>query len=232
MNILISDEEFKSRKSRDLIPLKCECCSITFFLKKNEVQRCKKYPTRRRGILCSRKCRNTLMTTKSQFNCKECDKEVTRSPSERKKAKNVFCSNVCSGIYGAKNKTTGGTRSKLERWTELRLTERYGSLPIIFNDTTVIGAELDIYFPTLSLAFELNGIFHYEDIFGKLDATQNRDKMKVSLCANAGIGLCVIDTSKMKYFKESACYEFWQIIINIIDERIRVASSQHNNEEN
>ena len=89
-----------------------------------------------------------------------------------------------------------------------------------FNDTSAIQAELDIYIPELNIAFELNGIFHYENIFGNLDKTLIKDKMKVSLCANIGIGLCVIDTSRQKHFKESSSMQYLDIIIEIINDRI------------
>jgi len=43
----------------------------------------------------------------------------------------------------------------------------YPDLVIHFNKKDAINSELDIYIPSLKLAFELNGIFHYEPIFGK-----------------------------------------------------------------
>ena len=126
--------------------------------------------------------------------CKECGKPTRRRPSDIAKIKNVFCSYRCSGTFNAKHKTTGANRSKLELWLERQLLTLYPTLEFKFNDTSAIQAELDIYIPDIQIAFELNGIFHYENIFGKLENTQRRDKMKVTLCSQAGIGLCVIDT--------------------------------------
>lgn len=37
-----------------------------------------------------------------------------------------------------------------------------------FNDRETIGLKLDIYIPSLKLAFEINGVFHRKNIFGKL----------------------------------------------------------------
>lgn len=61
----------------------------------------------------------------------------------------------------------------------------------------------------------LDGIFHCEPIFGqdKLDKIQTNDKLKFKACAENNITLCMIDTSKQKYFKESTSKQFLDIII-------------------
>jgi hypothetical protein len=114
----------------------------------------------------------------------------------------------------------------LERWLEVQLGARYPTLRILFNDCIAIKAELDIYIPSLRLAFELNGIFHYEPIFGqdKLSQTQNKDKYKLHACTKAGIDLCVIDTSGARYFKPKGSQRFLDIITRVIDERMAVTT--------
>ena len=104
-------------------------------------------------------------------------------------------------------------------WIESELTKKYPSLKIEYNDTTAIGSELDIYIPSLKTAFELNGIFHYEPIFGdkKLNETKNSDQRKFANCAINGIGLCIIDTHHAKYSKPERDQKFLDIITNIID---------------
>jgi hypothetical protein len=173
------------------------------------------------GKFCSKKCMGQNKIKKVSIPCKECGEIIYRTPYELKKVKNAFCGHICSGKYNAKNKTTGGNRSKLEIWLEGQLKVIYPILEFRFNDTKAIEAELDIYIPALSLAFELNGIFHYENIFGKLQKTQERDKMKVSLCYEKHIGLCVIDTSNLKYFKNENALRYLKIITDIIDQRIK-----------
>lgn len=81
-----------------------------------------------------------------------------------------------------------------------------------------IKSELDIYIPSLKLAFELNGLFHYEPIFSKekLDNIQNNDNRKMQACYEKQIELCIIDVSKQKYFKEQTCLPFLKIIQDII----------------
>ncbi len=98
----------------------------------------------------------------------------------------------------------------------------YPKLELRCNDSKTIGAELDFYFPSLSVAFELNGPFHYEPIFGqkKLDATISNDKRKFHLCIERNIDLCVIDASKHRYFKEQHCKPYLDIVTKIIDDRI------------
>jgi hypothetical protein len=68
------------------------------------------------------------------------------------------------------------------------------------------------------VAFELNGIVHYEPIYGsdKLDGIQSNDLRKIFACAEEGISLCVIDVSSLKYFKENKAERFLNIILKII----------------
>ena len=82
---------------------------------------------------------------------------------------------------------------------------------------------MDIYIPSLKLAFELNGIFHYEPIYGedKLAANINNDKRKVIACYEQGIELCIIDTSHQKRFTDKSSQPFLDIITNIINQRLQ-----------
>jgi hypothetical protein len=131
-------------------------------------------------------------------------------------------SRSCAGTYNNAHKTHGYNRSKLELWLEKQLPILYPKIKFIFNERLTLGAELDIYIPELKLAFELNGIFHYEPIFGsnKLNEIQNRDQLKFKLCLENKIGLCVIDTSTQKYFKEESSRKYLKIITDIIDSEI------------
>ena len=73
----------------------------------------------------------------------------------------------------------------------------------------------------MKLAFELNGIFHYEPIFGndKLNRTRKNDNNKFLKCQEQNINLCIIDTSSQKYFKERTSKKFLDIITNIINQK-------------
>lgn len=120
-----------------------------------------------------------------------------------------------------KHKTTGTRRSKLEIYLEEQLTILYPNLQIDYNKKDAIGSELDIYIPSLNLAFELNGIFHYEPIFGinKLNQTQINDQNKFKSCIENKIDLCIIDTSFQQKFKINTSKKFLDIIANIINQR-------------
>lgn len=100
--------------------------------------------------------------------------------------------------------------------------ELYPNLIFHFNHKDTINSELDIYIPSLKLAFEINGIFHYEPIFGKnkLHQIQNNDNNKFQLCQKHNISLCIIDTSSQKYFKEQTSKKYLNIITNIIDQHL------------
>lgn len=95
----------------------------------------------------------------------------------------------------------------LEVWIESQLRILYPRTTILPNDRTAIGKELDLYFPKHELAFEINGIFHYEPIFGsrRLYKMQSNDGEKVRLCTQKGITLNVVDVSRvLKFSVENA----------------------------
>lgn len=99
--------------------------------------------------------------------------------------------------------------------------EKYPNLEIHYNRTDAILSELDVYVPSLKLAFELNGIYHYEPIHGipKLLSTQNNDNRKYQACLERGIELCIMDVSAIKHFTEPRGVKFLKIIEGIIDSK-------------
>ncbi len=63
------------------------------------------------------------------------------------------------------------------------------------NDKELLdGFEADIAIPSLDLAIEWNGPFHYIPIFGeaRLNEIRNRDAIKLSIAQRKGINLIVI----------------------------------------
>ena len=91
-----------------------------------------------------------------------------------------------------------------------------------FNKRDTINSELDIYVPSLKLAFELNGAFHYEPIFGKeqLEKIQNNDNRKFQACLEKGVELCIIDSSGLGYFKEKNAKPFLDIVVSVITQKL------------
>ena len=218
MKPLYNQEQFDDVKSRDKLPCECYICGQTFFVRKNLIKHELKFQKGEIKV-CSQACKNILKLKETLVNCKQCNKQFTKKNSAIKKYPNHFCSQSCAASHNNTHKTTGTRRSKLETYLEQQLTSLYPSLAIDFNKKDIINSELDIYIPSLKLAFELNGIYHYEPIHGpdKLNQIQNNDHRKFQACAEQNISLCIIDTSKQKYFKESTSQEFLNIIIDIIN---------------
>lgn len=218
---------FESTKSRDKLPFLCECCSIKFYVTKNEIQKCVKRtkennPRRNNLKYCSKQCAFKAKLTGKVIQCKNCKTNIYKQLKLIAKNKHHFCSSSCSATYNNTHKTKGFRRSKLEFWIEQKLKEKYPILEIHYNKTNAIKQELDIYIPSLKVAFELNGIFHYEQIYGTLSKIQNNDSKKFQKCIEAGINLCVIDTSKQKRFSPESSELYLNIIINIIDDAMKV----------
>lgn len=217
-----TEKEFQKAKSRDDLKLVCKKCGSIFSKKKNQIQRILKNPNSKKnsGNFCSQKCQRHYFDPPTKAKCTECGKTFTRRKSSIKN-KN-FCCQSCSASYNNRHKKHGTRRSKLEVWLESQLKEKYTNLEILYNKSDAINSELDIYIPTLSLAFELNGIFHYEPIFGskKLASIQNNDARKFQACLEKMIELCIVDVSQMKYFKESNAKKFFDIICSIIDQKL------------
>ncbi len=84
--------------------------------------------------------------------------------------------------------------------------------------------ELDIYIPSLNIAFEIQGIFHYEPIFGqeKLEQIQKNDLEKIQRCKELGIKLIHIDTRDQNVFTEETSKKY----LNLITEAISLSSEE------
>ena len=215
---LYTEEEFNLAKANDLLCLKCYNCGSTF---QREKKRIKYYILRNKnknGKFCTKKCHSLYFANSDKYYCTNCGVEIIKRHSEAKNFKNHFCSQSCAATYNNTHKTKGNRRSKLEKYLEDELIRLYPDLKILFNDNKTINSELDIYIPSLKLAFELNGAFHYESIFGenKLLKIQNNDNRKFQACIEQGIELCIIDTSQQKYFKEQSSKKYLDIIISVL----------------
>ena len=219
--MLIPMKELKLHKSREkTVPMKCEVCKKIFYTSKHEVQTA--LSSTRGNLLrfCSLACNGKSTCKKIKIKCCQCGKTVIKKQYDVARMKHSFCSKSCSATFGNLNKNFGlSKRSKLEIWLETKLSEKYPFVKFLFTDRkTLNGLELDIHLPALRLAFELNGIFHYEPVFGRkyLSSIRKRDKEKLEWCSKKGILLYQIDTRKMKAFKENIAAEFLENIIKII----------------
>jgi len=218
---LFTDDDYNNNILKKL-PFKCIYCENIFYIERRFYTAYLKGTFNLKANYCSHKCANIDKKTKKNVNCLNCDKEFEKFLNQIIKSPNHFCSKSCAATYNNAHKTTGTRRSKLEIYLETKLIELYSTLEIHFNRKNTINSELDIYIPSLKLAFELNGIFHYEPIYGqdKLNQITNNDNRKFQACLEQGIELCLIDTSTQKYFKEESSIKYFNIISNIIKERL------------
>lgn len=224
MKPLYNESDYLIAKSTDKLPCKCYLCGVIFYEHKKIIANALRPYHHQKTKYCSHKCANIANRKKIKTRCANCGVIVEKTPSEFNKSKsgNVYCSKSCAVTYNNKHKTTTYRRSKLEKWLENELIILYPNLIILFNDKLTINSELDIYIPSLKLAFELNGIFHYEPIYGqdKLNQIQNNDNRKFQACLEQGIELCFIDTSQQKYFKEQTSKKYLDVIINVLNTRL------------
>ena len=216
------------------IELVCEHCGTTFRRTKSFIWAAVK---RSGTTFCSMRCKGLADTQGiTDCICAQCGitfgrkrADITRN-SKKCKSLRIFCSQSCAATYNNLHKKHGTRRSKLEIWLEEQLRKRYPDSEILFNAKETIGSELDILFPNLELAFEFNGIFHYEPIYGseKLTSIQNNDHRKILACAEKSIELCVIDVSWITYFKPTHGQKILDILISIVDAKIQRKVAESN----
>jgi len=202
-------------RTKDRVELTCDGCGVKFTRINSEVGRGQKQ-------YCSATCRPRVSGLQTH-NCLTCNAEVKRYASLMPKNGNVFCNNSCAAIWKNKNRDQAiPTRSKLEKWLEEQLNNQFAGLTILFNKTNQIGMELDIHIPSLNLAFEINGVFHYEDVFknGLLTRRLELDEKKRQLCLENKIKLVEIDTREQKYFTEKTSKKYLDIIIENIEKHL------------
>ena len=191
----------------------CLNCEIKFDKKSYEIKRSPNH-------FCSRNCNNEFQKTSVEVECKKCSKKFIKKFKEYKKSPNHFCSKSCAVSYNNTQKKYGTRRSKLESYLEEQIRENYPQLDLVCNQKTVIESELDFYFPQLKFAIELNGITHYEPIYGqdKFEKIQNNDKRKVIACYEKGIELAVIDSSSCKNLSANHKEKFKKLTFGLIDQ--------------
>lgn len=235
MQPLYSAAEFSAAKSCDKLALQCLHCKKTFFLGKGQIRAVEsakkrngyrahsegKHQSRRLHDFCSNSCRSRHHNPEVIVQCEHCKKSFAKQTARINKTKHHFCCQSCAARWNNAHKTKGTRVSKLETWISKKLPILYPSLEFHFNRTDAINGELDIYIPQLRLAFELNGIFHYEPIYGpeKLKKMKTNDARKYQACIENDIELGIVDVSAIKYFKEKTSVPILKIICKIINQK-------------
>jgi hypothetical protein len=216
MKPLFTEIELKKATNFDKLPCECYNCNKTFLVNKHSIMYAVR-GTRNYAKFCSRQCKSESEKGLTLVDCLVCKEKFEKKPSEIKRTKNNFCSKSCAAKYNNVHKTHGTRRSKLEIYFEEQLKFLYPKLHIDYNKKEAINSELDIYIPSLKLAIELNGIFHYEPIYKNFKQTQNNDLRKFQACIERNIELCIIDISSQLRFTTASSYKFLNIITTIID---------------
>lgn len=200
------------------IPLVCHNCNTNFQKTIKDFNNSNQHNAKH--YFCSIGCKNQHYRTRKTLACTQCNINFQKLPSQIKKSKNHFCSRSCAATYNNKHKTHGTRRSKLEAYLEEQLRKDFPNLVLLCNDKTAINSELDFYFPELRFAIELNGIFHYEPIYGKdkLEKIQSNDQQKMLLCAQNGIELAIVDSSLCKKLTKKSKDKYWLIVRNLVDQ--------------
>jgi len=222
MKPLFTTKEFKNTKSEDKLPCECYECNKSFYKKKKYILAFMNKKGSDSIQFCNIKCRSSFKSKQKEVICKNCNKTFNKSLSQLKRTKSNFCSSSCSAAYNNKHKTHGTRRSKLEIYLEEQLIKLYPKIDFHFNRKDIINSELDIYIPSIKLAFELNGIFHYKPIFGpeKLKKIQNNDQRKFQACLEHNIELVLINSSLLTYFKSKNAEKYLNIITEVLNKKI------------
>lgn len=228
MKPLYTQQEFNLAKSKDLLPLQCKCCNNKFYKTLEFIKHKALNPTKSAsGEYCSQKCYQTISKTKITVSCKQCAKQFEKFPNKIKRSPNHFCSKLCASRFNVlirkpSKRNPNGT-SQLEKYLKVQLESIYSTLDLSFNNREILkGLELDIYIKSLNLAFEINGIHHYEPIYGidRLDKCKLNDYSKTKLCHKLKLDLCIINTSEQKRVTPKSSQKYLDIITKIINERI------------
>jgi hypothetical protein len=202
-----------SKNVKNLINCTCHYCNKKF--KRTRLQIYISIKRNQKNLFCSKNClANFSKKYPDKTFCKNCGGEINGYLK--------FCNKSCAAIHNNANKNYGNRKSKLEIWLNNELIKIYPKLKFKFNSKEEINSELDIYIPSLKLAFEINGVFHYEPIYGndKLKQIKNNDNRKFQACLEKNIELCIINTSDQIYFKEKTSQKYLKIITNIINNKM------------
>lgn len=227
--ILISKLEFSKLHHKTLVACQCKQCGIIYHRSKHHLTTL--HNNGHPAEYCSKTCSGLARRKKIERKCAWCGTTILKKPSQCH-GEHDFCSCSCSTRYKNKHKNYCTRRSKLEIFLEGQIRKEYSFLEFTCNNRQIISPlELDFYFPTLKFAMELNGIVHYEPIYGDntLNHVQGKDQRKVHICEDKGIELAVIDASACGHLTENNKIKYWSAIKELLDRVIQNRTNSHIN---
>lgn len=229
MKPLYTELEFKTSKGNTMLPLECKHCYIEFHKTKKFIMSYLNPNTTTSGDYCSLKCYGLATRTAQEVICLQCDKQFSKFPNKIKKSNGKnFCCKKCAAIYNVNTRKptvrNPNGSSKLEKYIKTQLELLYPKLIVKYNDRFILNGklELDIYIPSLKIAFEINGIHHYEPIFGmdRLKIVQINDLLKNQISRELRIDLFTINTSKQQHVTSKNSQPYLDIITTVINSRL------------
>jgi len=201
--------------------IKCAQCGELHYKAQCEILRGLR---RNKKFFCSRKCLYNYESTSQKLTCTNCGILFEKLISQMNKSKsgNHFCSKSCAAVFNNRNKEYGTRRSKIEQYIEDQVKIVFPNLSFECNSKSIIGSELDFYFPTLKLAIQINGVLHYQPIYGqtKLAQIQKLDQEKRDKCSDLGIKLFELDCQNDKYLNKVLKNKRWEQVKIILEEGI------------
>jgi len=227
-------------RPKTMLTIKCEWCDKEFQrsetdynakVKKNKKQfcsgKCVAQWKKKNGL-----CNRPKYPKSVNLICISCGKPFSRNDDydKRKRRRNGIkpcCSPHCAAKYAHQCRKIKG-RSTLEEWMEAELKRLYPALDIHYNNREVVGLEIDIYIPSLNLAFELNGIHHYKPIYGINNFTKSafRDILKEHKCKTKHIDLYIVDCRHFSRLKANEDKKYLEEITRRIDEKLAMVYTQ------
>ncbi len=205
----------KAKHKENLQRFTCEICNT-------EYTRAHSFRPKNNHKCCSYLCLNVKLGKRVPCKCTNCDKDIIIVAGRLRDHKNNFCSLQCSGYWAATNKTNGITRSKFELFLEEQIKIKFPTIAMSVNDHETINSELDFYFPDLRFAIEVNGIFHYEPIFGgdTLEKIKNNDQRKFQACLENEIELFIINASTFRSYRKKEVQDCLSTLFHIMSKKI------------
>ena len=102
---ITTEEVFNTKKTRDLIQLKCSVCENIYTKTKKQVLRSDKI-RENANMFCGSSCQGKFRSLQAtvELECKGCNKTIKKTATEIKKSKSgfMFCSRSCAGSYNNK----------------------------------------------------------------------------------------------------------------------------------
>ena len=172
---------------------------------------------------CSKQCVGRLKSQSHQVRCDNCGTVFEKTQAQcRKSLRGHFCSRSCSAIYNNRHKQHGTRRSSLECYLEQQIRTLFADIRVVCNSSVRIGLELDFYFPELAFAIEVNGLLHYQAVYGeeKLHDILRKDEQKQRLCEQQDIHLHVINASTFSHLTKTEQHKYRDILVSLLTEKV------------